>query len=100
MQISSQEVTKVVSRTSARARRTESEAPVERVEDLAAKHDVSMAEVARFTERALMAEEDPAREKRVRELAARVAGGTYAIEAEAVIDMAERRAIADRSRDL
>jgi anti-sigma28 factor (negative regulator of flagellin synthesis) len=98
MQISSQEVYKVQEKGQKSPQA--SEAPVQSVEELADKHGVKMDEVRRFTERALMAEEDPARAKRVQELAARVASGSYHVEAEAVLDMAERRAIADRSGDL
>ena len=84
----------------ARSRGRAQEAPVESVEDLAAKHGVKMDEVRRFTERAMEAEEDPLRERRVRELAKRLAEGTYQVDAEQVLDMAERRAIADRAAEL
>ena len=57
-----------------------------------------LAEVRKHAERLLMQEEDPARERRVRELAARVADGSYDITSEEIIDMAQRRAIADNSR--
>ena len=98
MQISNQEV--LNAQKSARVRGRVKEAPVESVEDLAAKHGVDMDEVRRFTERALMAEEDPLRERRVRELAKRIAEGNYQIDSEQVLDMAERRAIADRAAEV
>jgi anti-sigma28 factor (negative regulator of flagellin synthesis) len=100
MQISNQEVNRVLRETTRHRDGQEAEAPVKSVEDLAAKHGVSMDEVRRFTERARMAEEDPGRERRVRELARKVQAGTYRIEAEQVVDMAERRAIADRSNEI
>ena len=53
---------------------------------------------SKHAERIMMQEEDPARERRVRELAARVADGSYDITSEEIIDMARRRAIADNSR--
>ena len=46
----------------------------------------------------MMQEEDPARERRVRELAARVADGSYDVTSEEILDMARRRAIADNTR--
>ena len=98
MQISSQEVRKI--QTTAQKPEQRAQAPVESVEELAAKHGVKMDEVRRFTERAMMADEDVARERRVQELAKRVAAGTYRVDAEQVVDMAERRAIADLSKNL
>lgn len=99
MQISVQEVDRILHRMARRSGRRVPETPVETVEDLAAKYGLSIEEVRRFAERAMMAEEDPARERRVRELAQRVAEGTYRVDAEQLLDMAERRAIADRSVD-
>ncbi len=96
MQISNEQVSRILNRVRERDRST-SEAPVENVQDLAAKHGVKMDEVRRFTERAMMAEEDPARERRVQDLARRVAEGTYQVESEDLLDMAARRAIADRA---
>ena len=98
MQISNQEV--LNAQKAARVRSQNKQAPVESVEELAANHGVSMDEVRRFTERALMAEEDPLRERRVRELAKRIAEGNYQIDPDQLLDMAERRAIADRAADL
>ena len=98
MQISSQEVRKI--QTTVQQPEKRAQAPVESVEDLAAKHGVKMDEVRRFTERVMMSDEDIARERRVQELAKRVAAGTYRVEAEQVVDMAERRAIADLSKNL
>lgn len=96
MQISNEQVSRILNRVRERERQAP-EAPVENVQDLAAKHGVGMDEVRRFTERALLAEEDPARERRVQELARRVADGSYNVESEDLLDMAERRAIADRA---
>jgi hypothetical protein len=59
-----------------------------------------MDEVRAVTELTLMADVDPLRERRLRDLARRVAEGTYQVEAEDLIDMAERRAIADRAANL
>ena len=73
--------------------------PVASVEEMAARHGVRQEELRRFAEDAWMAE-DPARERRVRELARRVAAGTYSVSAEQVVDMAERRALADRAGEL
>lgn len=96
MQISNEQVSRILERTRKGAGQ-EPEAPVESVQELAAKYGVNVDEVRRFTERTLMAEEDPARERRVQELARRVAEGTYQVESEDLLDMAERRAIADRA---
>ena len=98
MQISSREVDLVQKRAS--REKSQGEAPVGSVQELAAKHGVKMDEVRRFTESAMMAEEDIARERRVQELARRVEEGGYHIEAQDLLDMAERRAIADRAKDL
>jgi anti-sigma28 factor (negative regulator of flagellin synthesis) len=95
MQISNEQVSRL--RQVARKANRPADAPVENVQDLAAKHGVNMDEVRRFTERAMMAEEDPARERRVQELARRVAEGNYQVASEDLVDMAERRAIADRA---
>ncbi|MFN3652839.1 MAG: flagellar biosynthesis anti-sigma factor FlgM [Armatimonadota bacterium] len=99
MQISTHEVYRV--REAASRRKDErAQAPISTVADLAAQQGVSMDEVRRFTERAMMSEEDPLRERRVRELARRIAEGNYRIDSEDLVDMAERRAIADRSGQL
>jgi len=95
MQISNEQVSRL--RQVARKGNRPADTPVENVQDLAAKHGVNMDEVRRFTERAMMAEEDPARERRVQELARRVAEGSYQVASEDLVDMAERRAIADRA---
>lgn len=97
MQISNQEVTRVLRERAGKSQADPADPPVGSVADLAAKHGVPMDEVRKFTEQAMMAEEDPARERRVQELARRVAQGNYRIEADQVVDMAERRAIADLS---
>ena len=99
MQISNEQAIRIQKAVQQRARQA-AETPVESVQDLAAKHGIGMDEVRRFTERAMMAEEDPARERRVQELARRVASGSYQVESEDLLDMAERRAIADRARDI
>jgi anti-sigma28 factor (negative regulator of flagellin synthesis) len=95
MQISTQQIQIIEQQTARRAAREAS--PVRSVEELAARSGVRMDEVRRVTERTLMAEEDPARERRLRDLARRIAEGRYQIDAEQVVDMAERRAIADRA---
>jgi len=59
-----------------------------------------MDEVRAVTEQTLMAEGDPFRERRLRDLARRISEGTYQVEAEDLVDMAERRAIADRAGSL
>ena len=99
MQISNQEVTRV--RDAVRKPRgLEAEAPIHTVEELAARHTVSMDEVRQFTEQVRMADEDPLRERRLREIAQRIAKGTYGVDSDQLVDMAERRAIADRSAEL
>jgi anti-sigma28 factor (negative regulator of flagellin synthesis) len=100
MQISNQEVDRVKRETARQSESQEAEAPVKSVEELAARNGVGMDEVRRVTQKAMMAEEDPARERRLRELAKRVAEGRYTVEPEQMLDMAERRAIADRSKNL
>ena len=99
MQISTQEVTRVVQRRSTRTSGP-AEAPIGSVEELAAKYGVKMDEVRRVTERAMVAYEDPLRERRVRELSKRIADGAYTVETEQLLDMAERRAIADQAGSL
>ena len=98
MQISYQEVARL--RGVAGNRRQAEDQPVGSVEELAAKHGIRMDEVRAVTEQTLMADADPFRERRLRDLARRVAEGTYQVEAEELVDMAERRAIADRAADL
>ncbi len=97
MQISNQEVQNA-QKALRDAKSQVTPSPIRSVEDLAAAHGVRMDEVRRFTEMAMMAEEDVARERRIQELSRRVEQGTYSIDADAVVDMAERRAIADGSR--
>ena len=99
MQISMQEVHNA-RRIAEAARREAVAAPVASVQDLAARHGVSMDEVRRFTGRAMVAEQDLSRERRVQELAKRVAAGNYRLESEQVVEMAERRALADRAAQL
>jgi anti-sigma28 factor (negative regulator of flagellin synthesis) len=99
MQISNYETQRVLDHARELKRRRETEeAPVGSVAELAKKNGVELAEVRKHVERLMMQEEDPARERRVRELAARVADGSYDITSEEILDMAKRRAIADNSR--
>jgi anti-sigma28 factor (negative regulator of flagellin synthesis) len=96
MQISTTETLKALSRP--RLRREPNGGKVKNVQELARKHEVDMEEARSAAHRALMAEEDPQRAKRVQELAARVAAGSYQVDGEQVVDMAERRALADQVR--
>jgi len=98
MQISNYETQKVLDNVRRLREQRKLEAPVSSVAELAKKHGVDLAEAKKHAERLMMQEEDPARERRVRELAARVADGSYDISSEEIIDMARRRAIADASR--
>lgn len=99
MQISYQQVDRI--REAIRNERpAPAEQPVGSVEELAARHGVRMDEVRAVTEQTLMAEDDPFRERRLRDLARRIAEGTYQVEADDLVDMAERRAIADRASAL
>lgn len=96
MQISTNETLKAQIRP--RLRREPNGGKVKNVQELARKHDVDMDAARTVAHRAMMAEEDPHRERRVQELAARVAAGSYQVEGAQVVDMAERRAIADQVR--
>lgn len=98
MQISNYETQRVLDQIRELKKRREQEKPVGSVAELAKKHGVDLAEVKKHAERVMMQEEDPARERRVRELAARVADGSYDVTSEEIIDMARRRAIADNTR--
>ena len=98
MQISNYETQRVLDHARELKKRRDEEKPVGSVAELAKKHGVDLAEVRKHAERLMMQEEDPARERRVRELAASVADGSYDITSEEIIDMARRRAIADNSR--
>ena len=98
MQISNYETQRVLDHARELKKRRDEDKPVGSVAELAKKHGLDLAEVRKHAERLLMQEEDPARERRVRELAARVADGSYDITTEEIIDMAQRRAIADNSR--
>jgi anti-sigma28 factor (negative regulator of flagellin synthesis) len=99
MQISNYETQRVLDQIrELRARKQrDADRPVQSVAELAKKHGVNPDEVRAHVERLMMQEEDPARERRVRELAARVADGSYDISSEEIIDMARRRAIADNT---
>jgi anti-sigma28 factor (negative regulator of flagellin synthesis) len=96
MQISIDQTLKAAARP--RTRREPNGGKVKNVAELARKHDVDLKEAREVAHRTMMAEEDPLRERRVRELAARVAAGTYQVGGEDVVDMAERRALADQIR--
>ena len=93
MQISVQETTNV-QKAATSSQRTREQSPVRSVAELADRNGVRMAEVRRFTENAMLAE-DPQRERRIRELERRVAEDSYHVDADQVVDMADRRAIAD-----
>ena len=98
MQISNYETQRVLDHARELKKRKEAEAPVTSVADLAKKNGVDLAEVRKHVERLMMQEEDPARERRVRELAAHVADGSYDVTSDEILDMARRRAIADNTR--
>ena len=96
MQISTHETQKVLRHAPRVAKRKEP--PVRNVGDLARKYGVDLAEAKAAARRAMMMDEDVARERRVREIAQRVADGDYNVSGDQVVDMAERRAIVDRIR--
>jgi len=98
MQISVQETGKVSHATP--RKREHVEPPARTVEELAAKNGVDMDEVRRVAALVKGLEDDPARERRVNAIAAKIEAGEYEITAEEVIDMAERRAVADRAAEL
>jgi anti-sigma28 factor (negative regulator of flagellin synthesis) len=93
MQISMREVENVLRRAGQSER--ERAGGARSVDELAQKYGVKDAEVRNTLESVRLAEEDPGRARRVRELLARVEAGRYQVDAEAVVDMAERRAMAD-----
>ncbi len=96
MQISLQEV--LNARKAAQSAKSQvTSPPIESIEELAVAYGVSMDEVARFTQQVLAGEGDPMRERRVRELTQRVESGAYQVSADDVVDMAERRALADQA---
>jgi anti-sigma28 factor (negative regulator of flagellin synthesis) len=97
MQISLQEVEKVLRRAGQSSR---DERGAGSVEELARRHGVEEADVRQYLEVVRMAEADPGRARRVEEVIARVQAGTYHVDAEAIVDMAERRALADRANEL
>src|SRR5947209_207475 len=88
MQISANETGKVLTRR--RPRPAPNGGKVKNVQELARKHEVDLEEARAAAQRAMSAEEDPLRERRVRELAARIAEGTYEVDGGQVVDMAER----------
>lgn len=98
MQISTQQVDAIKSTLS--RPRSEARPAARSVDELAAAYGVKQDEVRRFTEMAMAAEDEPLRARRVRELARRIQDGSYLIDADEVVEMAERRAIADRSAEV
>jgi hypothetical protein len=98
MQISAHEVEKLVQRFAPRAGAPAATAGS--VAELARKYDVDPQEAEQVVESLQLADPDPWRERRLRELAARIEAGTYRVEAAEIIDMAERRALADRAGEL
>jgi anti-sigma28 factor (negative regulator of flagellin synthesis) len=99
MQISNDQVQRVLEQAREQRRQLRSEPPVNSVDDLAARHGVNMDEVRRMKDK-MMLSGDVSRERRVEALARSVEAGEYHISAEAVVDMAKRRAIADCSGSL
>jgi anti-sigma28 factor (negative regulator of flagellin synthesis) len=95
MQISSNETQKVLQH--APRGRKRQRPPVKDVAELARRYEVDLEE-AKAVARRLETREDPARERRVQELAQRVADGTYNVSSEQIIDLAVRRAIVDQIR--
>lgn len=103
MQISSEQVEHILEKTAGlrgEPPRVERLERVESVGELADKYGVEVDDVRRFAERAILDEDDPLRETRVREIEQRLVEGAYDVGPDEVIEMAERRAIADRSRIL
>ena len=98
MQISLQETNRIPVATPEQAHQPEASA--RSVEELAAKKGVDMDEVRRVAALVKATEEDPARERRVALIAAKIEAGEYEITPEEVVDMAHRRAIADRAAEL
>jgi anti-sigma28 factor (negative regulator of flagellin synthesis) len=97
MQISSNETQKVL-RHAPRVSKQRPRPPVKDLADLARRYEVDLAEAKMAARRSQEMEEDPARARRVQEIAQRVADGTYEVASEQIIDLAERRAIVDRIR--
>lgn len=97
MQISSNETQKVL-RYAPRAARPRKRPPVKDLADLAHRYEVDLEEAKAVARRSQAMEEDPVRERRVREIARRIAEGTYQVSSEQIIDLAIRRAIVDQIR--
>jgi hypothetical protein len=95
MQISTQEVERLLH--CPRSAPSSDSHPVASVRDLAERLGVAPGEVQEQVAELLAAEEDPHRERRVQELLARIRSNSYAPDAATIVDMAERRAIADRN---
>ncbi len=101
MQISTQEVMKALQRAAQRdpSRSPNSLPDADSVEELAKKYGVDAREIAAVVEAVRMAEDDPWRERRVRDLKVLVDAGAYRVDADQIVEMAERRAAADRAMD-
>lgn len=97
MQISPQEVARALQRVRSSRTLVKPRQPVRTVEELAEEYGVDLEEVRRITEEVLAQEEDPARVRRVEQIAARVEAGEYHVTGEQIVEMARRRALADRA---
>lgn len=97
MQISAQQVQMVLEKVARAQADARSGQAVHSVQELAEKYGITREDLQRFADRTASVGDDPYREQRISELARRVMEGAYAVEPDAVVDMAERRAIADRS---
>lgn len=98
MQISSHETQKVLRHAPRVSKKPRPRPPVKDLADLARRHEVDLAEAKAVTRRMQEMEEDPVRERRVRDIARRVADGTYEVPSEQIVDLAVRRAIVDQIR--
>jgi hypothetical protein len=96
MQITATEAMKVLAKH--RRHQEPKDDQVKNVRDLAREHCVDLEGVESVVCRAIVAKDDPLRERRIRILASRVADGTYQVDCKQIVDMAERRAIADGVR--
>jgi anti-sigma28 factor (negative regulator of flagellin synthesis) len=97
MQISDHQTQKVLQHAP-RASKARTRPPVKNVAELARRYEVNLEEAKAVTQRMHEMEEDPARAARVRDIAQRIANGTYDVAADQIIDLAARRAIVDRIR--
>jgi anti-sigma28 factor (negative regulator of flagellin synthesis) len=96
MQISSHETQRVLRHAPRVAKRRAT--PIRTLADLARRYEVDMDEVRAVAARARAMDDDPVRERRLRDLAQRIADGTYSISSEQIVDLAVRRAIVDQIR--